>query len=74
MLHVPDLAANAITSVTDNPYIIALLIDLIILVYYAFTDANGAFTLDNLTSISGYGSVDVYKRQVLCSSTDGLTA
>ena len=30
MLHVPDLAANAITSVTDNPYIIALLIDLII--------------------------------------------
>ena len=32
MLHVPDLAANAITSVTSNPYIIALLIDLIILV------------------------------------------
>ena len=32
MLHVPDLAANAITSVTNNPYIIALLIDLIILV------------------------------------------
>ena len=30
---------------------------LIIVVYYAFTDANGAFTLDNLTSISGYGSV-----------------
>ena len=27
------------------------------MVYYAFTDANGAFTLDNLTSISGYGSV-----------------
>lgn len=35
MLHVPDLAANAITSVTDNPYIIALLIDLIILVLAA---------------------------------------
>ena len=32
MLHVPDLAANAITSVTDNPYLIALLIDLIILI------------------------------------------
>ena len=29
-MHVPDLAANAITSVTENPYIIALLIDLII--------------------------------------------
>ena len=32
-------------------------VPLIIVVYYAFTDANGAFTLDNLTSISGYGSV-----------------
>ena len=31
-------------------------VPLIIVVYYAFTDANGAFTLDNLTSISGYGS------------------
>ncbi len=32
ILHVPDLAANAITDLTDNPYIIALLIDLILLV------------------------------------------
>ena len=32
-------------------------VPLIIVVYYAFTDANGAFTLDNITSISGYGSV-----------------
>ena len=32
-------------------------VPLIIVVYYAFTDANGAFTLDNLTSISSYGSV-----------------
>ncbi len=32
-------------------------VPLIIVVYYAFTDANGAFTVDNLTSISGYGSV-----------------
>ena len=32
MLHVPDLAATAITDLTDNPYIIALLIDLILLV------------------------------------------
>ena len=32
-------------------------VPLIIVVYYASTDANGAFTLDNLTSISGYGSV-----------------
>ena len=31
MLHVPDLAATAITDLTDNPYIIALLIDLILL-------------------------------------------
>ena len=38
MLHVPDLAANAITSVTDNPYIIALLIDLIILVLGCIMD------------------------------------
>ena len=37
-LHVPDLAANAITSVTDNPYIIALLIDLIILVLGCIMD------------------------------------
>ena len=38
MLHVPDLAANAITSVTENPYIIALLIDLIILVLGCIMD------------------------------------
>ena len=38
MLHVPDLAANAITSVTDNPYIIALLIDVIILVLGCIMD------------------------------------
>ena len=30
-LHVPDLAANAITSVTDNPILLALLINLILL-------------------------------------------
>ena len=34
----PELAANAITSVTDNPYIIALLIDLIILVLGCIMD------------------------------------
>ena len=38
MLHVPDLAANAINSVTDNPYIIALLIDVIILVLGCIMD------------------------------------
>ncbi len=32
LLHVPDLAANAITGVSDNPIIIALLINLILLV------------------------------------------
>ncbi|MCD7955701.1 MAG: TRAP transporter large permease [Lachnospiraceae bacterium] len=31
LLHVPDLAANAIIGITDNPIIIALLIDLILL-------------------------------------------
>ncbi len=31
MLHVPDLAAAAITSITDNPIILALLINLILL-------------------------------------------
>ena len=30
-LHVPDLAANAITSVTDNPILLALLINVILL-------------------------------------------
>ena len=30
-LHVPDLAAKAITSVSDNPYVIALLLNLILL-------------------------------------------
>ena len=38
MLHVPDLAANAITSVTEHPSIIALLIDLIILVLGCIMD------------------------------------
>ena len=31
-LHVPDLAARAISSVSDNPYVIALLINLILLI------------------------------------------
>ena len=32
-------------------------VPLFIVVYYAMTDAEGSFTLNNLTSISGYGSV-----------------
>ena len=32
-------------------------VPLFIVVYYAMTDAEGNFTLNNLTSISGYGSV-----------------
>ncbi len=32
MLHVPDLAANAITSVSDNPVVIAILLNVILLV------------------------------------------
>ena len=31
-------------------------VPLLIVVYYAFTDGNGAFTMENLASISGYGS------------------
>ena len=37
-LHVPDLAATAITNLTDNPIIIALLLDLIILVLGCIMD------------------------------------
>ena len=37
-LHVPDLAAQAITGLTDNPVIIALLLDLIILVLGCIMD------------------------------------
>lgn len=32
-------------------------VPLFIVVYYAFTDASGNFTMDNLLSVSGYGSV-----------------
>jgi spermidine/putrescine transport system permease protein len=32
-------------------------VPLIIVVYYALTDSDGNFTLNNLLSISGYGSV-----------------
>ena len=32
-------------------------VPLLIVVYYAFTDGNGAFAMENLASISGYGSV-----------------
>lgn len=38
MLHVPDLAANAITGLTDNPYILALLLNLILLVLGCIMD------------------------------------
>jgi tripartite ATP-independent transporter DctM subunit len=31
-LHVPDLAANAVRSVSSNPYVIALLLNLILLI------------------------------------------
>lgn len=37
-LHVPDLAANAITGVTDNPILLALLLNLIILVLGCIMD------------------------------------
>ncbi|HAG69451.1 MAG TPA: hypothetical protein DCL38_05705 [Lachnospiraceae bacterium] len=37
-LHVPDIAANAITGVSSNPYVIALLIDLILLVLGCIMD------------------------------------
>ncbi len=37
-LHVPDIAAKAITGVSSNPYIIALLIDLILLVLGCIMD------------------------------------
>ena len=43
------------------PYLVWMvlftLVPLFIVVYYALTDSNGNFTLDNLVSISGYGSV-----------------
>ena len=32
-------------------------VPLIIVVYYALTDGSGNFTIANLTSVSGYGSV-----------------
>ena len=32
-------------------------VPLIIVVYYALTDGNGNFTLDNLASVSGYSAV-----------------
>lgn len=38
MLHVPDLAAKAIAGVTSNPYIIALLLDLVILLLGCIMD------------------------------------
>ena len=38
LLHVPDLAANAITGLTNNPVIIALLLDAIILVLGCIMD------------------------------------
>ena len=42
-------------------------VPLFIVVYYAMTDAEGNFTLNNLTSISGYGSV--FARSLLLVKT-----
>ncbi|MGN0298124.1 MAG: ABC transporter permease [Lachnospiraceae bacterium] len=43
------------------PYLVWMvvftIIPLLIVIYYAFTDASGAFTLDNLAKAGGYGSV-----------------
>ena len=38
MLHVPDMAAKAITSVSDNPIVIALLLNLILLILGCIMD------------------------------------
>ncbi len=38
MLHVPDIAARAITSVSTNPYVIAILLNLILLVLGCIMD------------------------------------
>jgi len=38
LLHVPELAANAIKGVTTNPYLIALLLDIIILILGCIMD------------------------------------
>lgn len=38
MLHVPDIAAKAITSVSTNPYVIAILLNLILLVLGCIMD------------------------------------
>lgn len=37
-LHVPDLAARAVTSLTDNPYLLALLLNLILLLLGCIMD------------------------------------
>ena len=37
-LHVPDIAARAITSMSDNPYVIALLLNLILLILGCIMD------------------------------------
>ena len=38
MLHVPDMAARAITGLSDNPYVIAILLNLILLVLGCIMD------------------------------------
>ena len=44
-LHVPDLAASAITSVSSNPIIIALLLNLILLVLGCIMDMAPIFLM-----------------------------
>ena len=49
------------TAILNAPYLLwaalFIIIPLLIVVYYSFTDNNGNFTLDNLTSLSDYTSV-----------------
>ena len=53
-------------------------VPLIIVVYYALTDGSGNFTIANLTSVSGYGSVFARSlllalvATVICLFSDGL--
>ena len=47
-------------------------VPLFIVVYYALTDSAGSFTLDNLVTVSGYGSV--FARSLLLALISTVSA
>ena len=61
-------------KLVSAPYLlwmaIFIIVPLIMVAYFALTDTNGAFTLDNLAAVSQYSNI-FYSFNMACGGRDG---